>query len=125
VKSVGLVVLGGFFGTLARHLMGTGHQAPDAFAYTTLAINLAGSALLGALAAALVGVGPRAARELRLAVGTGVLGGFTTYSAFALETEQLLRAGHAGVAGLCALASVAGGVAAALAGFALASRAVR
>jgi CrcB protein len=77
-----LVGVGGFLGAVSRHgvdvLIGA-----TAFPLGTLAVNLVGSFVLGALTPAL---GPR---RLRLFLATGLLSSFTTYSAFAVETVRL------------------------------------
>ena len=84
----------------------------------TLVINLVGSFLLGILVGRLDGARP----HLRAFLGTGVLGGFTTYSAFAVQTIQV--AGAAPLVGLLlALVAVFGGVAAAIAGLTAGRRA--
>lgn len=108
-----LVAVGGVLGVLLRALL-TSPAAPGAWPWATFAVNVAGSLLLGALLAVLQrgpDVGRR--RAVRLAAGTGVLGGFTTYSTFALEVEQLLSSGHAATGVAYALVSVVLGVVAA------------
>ena len=66
------------------------------------------------------GAATTAARNIRLALGTGLLGGYTTYSTFAVEVLGLGGAGHGVLAGVYALGSLAVGAAAAWAGIALA-----
>jgi len=77
-------MLGGTIGTAARLAMGM--LIPDAggFPLAIITVNLSGALLIGVLAARL----PRAS-ELRVFLGTGILGGFTTYSAFAVGTVEL------------------------------------
>ena len=85
--------------------------------YATLFINLTGSFLIGvvvALAQARPGFSPL----LRLFLTTGVLGGYTTFSAFSLEAASLASAGAAATATGYVVASVALGIAAAFAGIA-------
>jgi fluoride exporter len=86
----------------------------------TLAVNLLGALLLGALLEALARRGPDTGRRrlLRLGLGTGVLGGFTTYSTLAVETATLPTA----LAVAYLAASVLLGAAAALAGVLLGRR---
>lgn len=78
-----LVALGGGLGAASRHLVGTLLPKPDGFPLGTLAVNLLGCFFIG-LALHLEG-------RLRLLVVTGFLGGFTTYSAFGLESLDLLK----------------------------------
>jgi CrcB protein len=111
------VCLGGAAGTGARYWLGGWVQrhAGSGFPVGTLAINLIGSFLLGAIME--IGVaGGMLAPTLRVALATGVMGGFTTYSTFNYETLQFFRdgawtAGTANVAATvfgCLLAGVAG-----------------
>ena len=86
----GAVAAGGVIGALARHGAGVAlPTAAGAFPLTTFAVNVVGCALMGALVAALART-PGAHPLLRPFLGTGVLGGFTTFSAFAVETVELL-----------------------------------
>ena len=96
----------------ALRLFGTG------FPLGTLAVNVVGSAAMGALAALML-ARPDLARLQPLLL-TGVLGGFTTFSAFSLDTLVLVQRGEAGKALAYATASVALSLLAVLAGFALA-----
>jgi CrcB protein len=98
----------------AEALLGLG--AP----WSTLAVNIAGSALLGLLVGALPS--PESTR-LRLLLGGGLLGGFTTFSAFAVDTARLAGPSP-GPATALALGSVLGTVLAAAAGLTL-GRALR
>lgn len=106
LRRAALVALGGMLGTAAR--LGLGLLIPDA-ALGVLAANIAGSLLLGMLTARLP------ASDLRVFLGTGVLGGFTTYSAFALDAVGLWAAAPA-LAAAYVVVSVVGGLAAALLG---------
>jgi CrcB protein len=118
VKPFCLVVLGGAAGSLARYGIGEwlnpGHELPVG----TLLVNVTGSFALGALLAvlALRGDDSGARREARLLLGTGLLGGYTTYSALAVETETLLRDGRVALGTAYAIGSVVLGVLAAAAG---------
>ena len=85
----------------------------------TFLINLLGSFAIGLLAE-LFRLQVLLAPELRLALITGVLGGFTTFSAYSLENLSLLREGANWLAASYALGSVAGGLLCALAGMRLA-----
>lgn len=86
-----------------------------AFPYGTLAINVLGSFLIG-LVLALDGL----SAVLRVALTVGVLGGFTTFSAFSFETLRLLQDGAWGAAALYAGASLLGGLGACSLGWAIA-----
>lgn len=83
-RSLLLVFAGGSIGTAAR--LGVGLWIPDAggFPVSTLVVNVIGALLIGILAARL----PQTT-GLRVFLGTGVLGGFTTYSAFMTGTDAL------------------------------------
>ncbi len=121
-RVLGAVAVGGVLGSEARY--GLTLAFPDAargVPWTTLAVNVLGSFAIGALMA---GVHRWGARRplLRPFAGVGVLGGFTTFSAYAVGVERLLAAGHA-VAALAYLAlTPVAAVAAALAGQRLAER---
>ena len=115
-----LVFLGGGLGAAMRH--GVNLAAPrllgTAFPFGTLAINVVGSLLMGVVAGWLVLRGdPSPAWRLFLA--TGVLGGFTTFSAFSLEAVQLWQRGQAGLAALYVGGSVLLSIAALWLGLAL------
>lgn len=90
--SIGLVVLGGTAGTAARATIeGAFPHTEDSFPWATFFVNVTGALLLGLLieAVALHRGRPATARRLRLALGTGLLGGYTTYSTFILESLLL------------------------------------
>ena len=86
-----LVMLGGAVGAGARHLAGVAglRWLGPGFPWPTLFVNLLGSLLMGLLAGWLVQKG--GSEQARLFLAVGVLGGFTTFSAFAYETTILLR----------------------------------
>jgi CrcB protein len=88
-----LVGLGGALGTLARYGVGLVVPHPWQLPWPTLTVNLFGAFLLGALLEGLARRGRDEGRRrtLRLLVGTGFMGGFTTYSSLAVESAQLLR----------------------------------
>ena len=95
------ISLGGALGTAARYLLSVGllRALGPAFPYGTLAVNVIGSFLLGVI---LQGGGDASffSPTTRLVLGTGVMGGFTTYSTFNYETLQYLQAGAWAMAGL-------------------------
>ncbi|MEE1620907.1 fluoride efflux transporter FluC [Zafaria sp. J156] len=117
-----LVFAGGTIGTGLR--IGVAHLVPDAAGLPLgiLVINVSGAFALGLLLAALAARGPDEGRRkrARLCAGTGLLGGYTTYSALATDTTLLLDAGQAATAVLYGLGSAAAGVAAAVLGAATA-----
>lgn len=117
VPPVLLVALGGGVGAALRYL--AGGWAAAAFGpgllWGTWLINLVGSFLLGWLLARLDGGG----EALRLLLGVGVLGGFTTFSAFSVELVGMINRAEIGLAAAYAISSVAGGVVAAFLGVAL------
>ena len=119
MKTAVCVAIGGALGALARYGLSLlfGVPAAGAFPAATFAANVAGCLLIGLLG------GCAAARPLpgtlREFLGTGVLGGFTTLSAFGVETVRLAE-GQAALAVMYAGASAAAGLGAAAAGHALA-----
>ena len=106
------VAWGGAVGVLARYALGTA-VAADTLPWLTVAINVAGSFLLGCLVTA----GDHLSPELRTGLAVGLLGGFTTFSTFSVQIFVDLESGNGGKAAAYFLASVALGVAAAAAGY--------
>ena len=103
-----LVAFGGAVGAMARYGVGLGvaRLFGLAFPWGTLAVNVVGGLAMGLLAAR---TGPDQ-EALRLALGVGVLGGFTTFSAFSLEVGLLMQRGQMLSAAGYVLASVLGAV---------------
>jgi fluoride exporter len=118
---IALVVgLGGALGGLARYgLNRAWPTTPGCFAWATFAENVLGCLLLGVLMVFVFDVWP-GQRYLRPFLGTGVLGGFTTFSAYALDTRALLAAGHVPLALAYLFGSVVAGLVAVVVGMALA-----
>ncbi|HNW18942.1 MAG TPA: CrcB family protein [Sphingorhabdus lacus] len=104
--SILLVMSGGAIGAglrfgLSRALPYSGQGWP----WSTFVANILGGLAMGILAAWVLR-GDNSAEPLRLFVGVGVLGGFTTFSAFSLEMARMIEQGQTGLAAGYALASV-------------------
>lgn len=116
------VLAGGVLGTLARHGLAVALPVGP-WPTGTFVANLLGAFLLGALLEGLSrtdDAGPR--QLLRLGLGTGFLGAFTTYSALAVETDLLVRDGRPLLAAAYALATFVAGLLLSILGIALAAR---
>src|SRR5262249_36238463 len=89
------VAVGGALGSLARHAVNVlfAHVLERAVPWATAAVNLLGSAVIGLLAAVIATGRVHISPELRTFVFVGILGGFTTFSSFMLDTFTL---GHGG-----------------------------
>jgi CrcB protein len=89
------VAVGGALGSMARHAVNVyfAHVLERAIPYATGAVNLIGSAVIGLLAALIATGRLHMSTELRTLVFVGILGGFTTFSSFMLDTFTL---GHGG-----------------------------
>ncbi|EOM76554.1 fluoride efflux transporter FluC [Rhodococcus rhodnii] len=99
-ETIGLVFAGGALGSVARWGVGIALDSGGAWPWATFTVNLVGAFVLGALLETLTVAGTDTGwrRRVRLACGTGFLGAFTTYSAFAVDSMLLIRAGSPGVA---------------------------
>jgi len=119
------VCAGGVVGALARHgLQEAFPHRPGGFPWVTFGINVSGCLLMGALMVLITEVwtgGPL----LRPFLGVGVLGGYTTFSTYAVEVQQAIGAGAGHTALLYAAGTPAGALAAAWLGIQVARRAVR
>jgi CrcB protein len=111
------VAVGGAAGTLARYAVGLAWARPGVFPWGTLGINVAGSFVLGLVSGAAARGGAPTATVVALSIG--LCGGFTTFSAFSLETLALIQRGTWLRAGAYVTASVALAIAAAALGLAL------
>lgn len=109
-----LVGIGGVLGVLARYGVSRMTLHTDTLIWSTVAINIFGSFLLGLLVAE-----HWFNRDLREALGVGLLGGFTTFSTFSVQIVLDVEAGEPLRAVAYLTASVVGGVAAAAGGYAL------
>jgi fluoride exporter len=119
-----LAAVGGALGALARWGLTEVIPSSGGWPWATLLVNLTGCLLLGAL----LGVLGRRLPEPAWAkpfLGVGVLGGYTTFSAFAVEVVELVDGGSPGLAAGYLLLSTLGGIAAVAAGAVLARQAVR
>ncbi|MFT4306846.1 MAG: CrcB family protein [Microbacterium sp.] len=125
--SIAVVFAGGAVGTAAREALSLAFPPADGIPFVILGINVTGAFLLGFLLDALVRRGPDEStrRMLRLLLGTGVIGGFTTYSALAADAARLIGSGAVLAGILYGLATVLVGAAATWAGIALAAAAHR
>lgn len=118
LKEIAFVALGGAFGSAARYKLGgwiLHHTAGSDFPFSTFFVNLAGCFVIGVLAA-LAEHHDLFSASARLFLFTGLLGGFTTFSAFGYESIYLLRRALIGVAALYIALSVGAGLAAVFGG---------
>ena len=109
---IGLVVVGGAIGALARYAIGALLPAPaGSLPWATFGINLLGSFLLGVLMAVVTSrLSAPADEYVRLFFGIGLLGAFTTFSTFEFETYALLTSGNPLTAIIYVSLSVVGGL---------------
>ena len=127
LKQALLVGLGGFLGSIGRYLLGglvLQHSSGWRFPLSTFCVNVAGCFTLGALA----GLAEKhvvLSFDARLFLFTGLLGGFTTFSAFSAEGIHLLRRGDFAIAAAYAMLSVVCGFAAVWIGMKLFSLGLR
>ena len=119
-----LAALGGALGALARWAVAEALPSPGGWPWATLLVNLTGCLLIGALLAALAARDPEPS-WVRPFLGVGVLGGYTTYSTFAVEVVGLVDGGRTVLAAGYVLTSVVGGVLAVALGALAVRRAVR
>jgi CrcB protein len=113
-----VVAVGGALGSVARYLLSL---AGPGLLWPTLMVNLTGAFALGMLAGVL-SRRPGASPLWRPFLGTGVLGGYTTFSALAVDLVTSVDGGRAGVAAAYLVATLAGGLALAWAGLAAGER---
>lgn len=120
ISTLSLVAMGGALGASLRFLFGvgmmrlTGHLA---FPLQIIGVNLIGSFLMGVF---VVAAANRGLTSLSPFVMTGLLGGFTTFSAFSLEAVTLIERGQTGAAALYISLSVVGSILALMLGLWLA-----
>jgi len=112
MKALLLVAFGGALGSVARYRLGTwvlAHSADWKFPTGTFVVNVIGCLIAG-VAAGLAERYHLFSPDARLFLFVGILGGFTTFSAFGLETVFLLRRGDVWIAALNVVGSVACGL---------------
>ncbi|MDF2384578.1 fluoride efflux transporter CrcB [Nostoc ellipsosporum NOK] len=115
-----LVMLGGAFGSGARFLTGKLTLAwfgPN-YPWGTLAVNLIGGFLMGVFVGTLAKLG-QGGEQWRLLIAVGVLGGYTTFSAFTLDLMNMIQRGDYGMGLAYVLASVVGSALALFAGLSI------
>jgi CrcB protein len=96
-----LIAVGGGLGAMARHLLNSGiHRLAIGSTFPTgiFLVNVIGSAAIGILAGLLASDRVMLSHDARTFLIVGVLGGFTTFSSFSLDTLTLIRSGHMGLA---------------------------
>lgn len=115
-----LVFVGGGLGASLRHAVNVGcaRACGTNFPYGTFVINITGSLVMGLIAGYLAFKGD-ASQPWRLFIMTGILGGYTTFSAFSLDAVLLYERGQLGVAAFYVVGSVVLSIAGLLAGLAL------
>lgn len=115
-----IVFLGGGIGAALRHgvNLASARLLGTAFPYGTLIANITGSIAMGLVVAYFAFRGD-ASQHWRLFLTTGILGGYTTFSAFSLDAALLYERGELGLAALYVLASVALSIGGLFAGLAL------
>jgi CrcB protein len=117
------VGIGGAVGSMLRHGMNgiVAHAIGRPSPYATLAVNVIGCAAIGLLAGLLASGRMQMSGPERAFVFVGILGGFTTYSSFGLDTFTLAHTGHAAAAFWNVAAHIVLGLGAVYAAYALAS----
>jgi CrcB protein len=107
MKMLFLASAGGAVGAGARHLVnvGMGRLLGTSFPWSTLTVNIVGSFLMGFIVEYIV-LRAAGSAEMRTFLATGILGGFTTFSAFSLDVAQLVGSKENGAAVLYVVGSV-------------------
>lgn len=112
------IAAGGAIGSVMRYLMVTGVSRlwPVVFPYGILVVNVLGSFTMGVLAGYLTKYAPENQEQLRLFIAVGILGGFTTFSAFSLDVVTLIEGQQLVQATLYVMSSIGLGVVALILG---------
>jgi len=122
MNNILLVMSGGAVGALARYQLGrlAGHMLPGAsWPWGTFAANVLGGFAMGLLAGWLARFNTSSGEAVRLLLAVGVLGGFTTFSSFSLETVLMIERGQMAMALSYSLFSVVAAIAALIGGLGL------
>lgn len=122
MKSLIIVMLGGGFGAGLRHGLNMAASRSPAlmgWPWSTFVANVAGGLLMGALMGWLTHSGRGSDHDLRLLLGVGLLGGFTTFSAFSMEMAQMVLRGEIWQSAVYAMLSVGLALGAVFAGLAI------
>lgn len=121
MQALFLVMAGGAIGSGARYLtnVAAARVLGAAFPYGTLTVNVSGSFAMGLIAAVLAARASGNVQTIHLLATTGFLGGFTTFSAFSLDTIALWERGEHGLAALYVAVSIVVSLAALVAGLAI------
>jgi CrcB protein len=117
-----IVAIGGALGSVCRHLVGVAglRLFGPGFPWWTLAVNVTGSLAIGLVAGWLAHRAEPTATAVRLVLTTGFLGGFTTFSAFSLDTLTLWERGQPVLAATYVAATLALALAGTVAGLQIA-----
>lgn len=118
MRTLLFVAAGGAVGSAARYVVGTWMKNVGTLPWGTTTVNLAGSFALGLLAGVLA-EGTRIDADLRTGVTVGILGGFTTFSTWTVESVELIGSGKWSLAALNIFGALAAGLVAAGLGLAL------
>ena len=110
------VALGGALGAVGRYLVGLSLKTASGFPWATMSVNILGSLLMG-LVIGWLSRQNGGSDALRLFVAVGILGGFTTFSAFSMDLFTLLERRDIAATGLYLGGSLLGGLAAFIIGF--------
>ena len=115
-QAIILVALGGALGAVGRYLVGLSLKVASGFPWATMSVNILGSLLMG-LVIGWLSRQNGGSDALRLFVAVGILGGFTTFSAFSMDLFTLLERRDIAATGLYLGGSLLGGLAAFIIGF--------